>query len=297
MTTCTPINLGQGTATLSGNGLTALDLACDEGFVLVSLQVGFPAERPVVRSRALADGVFDESTYLGQRAVSVTLRLDHRVQSIQALLDRLMPFMSPRRRPTITWSLPQTPTDFRSLVLRGVDAPLVVSGPKYTTIICSWVSESAFTLDPTVQCETIDPNDLPVEGGREYNLTFDRYYTPLVPVGGILVYNLGTAPANWTMELTASAIDPTITVGSTDMEFDRNGGITLVTGQTLNISTSDRTILLNDTPTLSRYDRVNFQDWTWDDLLLQPGANLVRLQGTGFNTTTRLTICWQDTYL
>ena len=297
MTTCTPVNLGQGTATLSDGDLLPLDLTCDEGFVLVSLQVGFPAERPVVRSRALADGVFDETTYLGQRAVSVTLRLDHRVMSTQALLDRLMPFMSPRRRPLLTWSLPQTPSDFRSLRLRGVDAPLVIDGPKYTTIICSWVSESSFMVDPTVQCETIDPNDLPVEGGRTYNLTFNRYYTPAVPVGGILVYNLGTAPANWTMELTAPAIDPLITVGSTVMDFSQNGGITLVTGQTLNIDSQARTILLNDDPNLSRYDRVNFQDWTWDDLLLQPGANLVRLQGAGFGPTTRLTICWQDTYL
>jgi hypothetical protein len=297
MTTCTPVNLGQGTATLSSNGLSSLDLTCDEGYVLVSLEIGFPAERPVVRSRALADGVFDESTYLGQRAVTATLRLDHRVMTTQALLDRLMPFMSPRRRPLLTWSLPQTPTDFRSLTLRGVDAPLVISGPKYTTIICSWVSEGAFTLDPTVQCETINPSDPPVEGGREYDLEFDRVYTPLVPVGGILVNNAGSAPAHWTMTILASVVDPLVTVGSTQMDYSQNGGITLVTGQTLNISTLDRTIYLNNDPSLSRYDRVNFEDWTWDDLLLQPGLNLIRLQGSGFTSTTRLTICWQDTYL
>ena len=295
--TCTPTYLGQGTATLSADDLTTLDLSCDDGFVLVGFEVGFPAERPVVRPRALADGVFDQSLYLGQRAVTVTLRLNHTISSTQTLLDRLMPFMSPRRRPVFTWSLPQSPTDFRSLVLRGVDAPLVIRSPKYTTIVCSWVSESAFVLDPVVQCETIDPNDLPPEVGREYDLEFDRYYLPTPPVGGLYVVNNGTAPANWTMTVLASVIDPTITVGSTDMEFNLNGGVTLVTGQTLNISTLDKTILLNNDPTLSRYDRVNFQDWNWDDLLLQPGANLVRLQGTGYTTSTRLTICWQDTYL
>jgi hypothetical protein len=295
--TCVPTYLGQGTAALSADDLTTLDLTCDDGFVLVDLQVGFPAERPVVRPRALADGVFDQTTYLGQRAVTVTLRLDHRVSPTQTLLDRLMPFMSPRRRPILTWSLPQTPTDFRSLVLRGVDAPLVIRQPKFTTIVCSWVSESAFVLDPVVQCETINPNDLPEEVGREYDLTFDRYYLPTPPVGGLYVINNGTAPAHWTMEIDAGVVDPIVTVGSTQMTFDQNGGITLVTGQTLNISTLDRTILLNNDPAFSRYDRVNFQDWTWDDLLLQPGPNLVRLQGTGFTTDTRLTICWQDTYL
>lgn len=297
MTTCTPVLLGQGTATLSASGLTDLDLACDEGFVLVSLQVGFPAERPVVRSRALADGVFDESTYLGQRAVSVTLRLDHRVQSTQALIDRLMPFMSPRRRPTITWSLPQTPTNYRSLTLRGVDAPLVIAQPKYTTILCSWVSEDAFSVSPTEQCETINPLDPPAEAGRTYPLTFDRYYPPQPPAGAFYVVNAGTAPAQWTAQIDASIVDPIITINGVNMEFDRNGGVTLITGQTLNIDSQARTILLNNDPTISRYDRVNFQDWTWDDLLLQPGSNLVRIQGSGFDANTLFTFCWRDTYL
>jgi len=296
MTTCTPVNLGQGTATLSANGVPALDLACDTGFVLVDLQVGFPAERPVVRSRALADGVFDESTYLGQRAVSVTLRLDHRVMSTQALIDRLMPFMSPRRRPTLTWSLPQTPTELRSLTLRGVDAPLVISGPKYTTVICSWVSEGSFSVSPTEQCRSINPLEF-VEVGRTYPLTFDRYYDPQPPVGAFYVINAGSAPAQWTAQIDASIIDPILTINGVSMTFDRNGGVNLITGQTLNIDSEARTILLNNDPTISRYDRVNFQDWTWDDLLIQPGQNLVRIQGSGFDANTLLTFCWRDTYL
>lgn len=295
--TCTPVLLGSGTAVLSATGLTSLDLACDEGFVLISLQVGFPAERPVVRSRALADGVFDDSTYLGQRAVTVSLRLDHRVQSTQALIDRLMPFMSPRRRPSLTWSLPQTPTDYRSLSLRGVDAPLVIAGPKYTTITCSWVSEDAFSISPTQQCESINPLNPPAEVGRTYPLTFNRYYAPQPPSGAFYVVNNGTAPAQWTAQIDANIVDPIITINGVDMEFDRNGGVTLITGQTLNIDSAARTILLNDDPTISRYDRVNYQDWEWNDLLIQPGQNLVRIQGSGFNASTLLTFCWHDTYL
>jgi len=297
MTTCTPVLLGSGTAVLSASGLSDLDLTCGEGFVLVSLEVGFPAERPVVRSRALADGVIDQSEYLGQRAVSVTLRLDHRVASTQALIDWLMPFMSPRRRPTLTWSLPQTPLDLRSLTLRGVDAPIVISGPKYTTILCSWVSEDSFAVSPTEQCESLSPLDPPAEVGRTYPLTFDRYYDPQPPAGSFYVVNNGTAPAQWTAQLDASAVDPILTINGVDMEFDRNGGVSLITGQTLNIDTKQRTILLNDDPTLSRYDRVNFQDWNWDDLLIQPGSNLVRIQGSGFDASTLLTFCWRDTYL
>lgn len=296
--TCTNVSLlTSGTAVLAATGLTSLDITCGNGFVLSDLQIGFPAERAVVRSRALSDGILDETTFLGARSVTMSFRLDQRVQSTQQLIDRLMPFLSPRRRPTLTWSLNDSNTSFRQLTLRGVDAPIVINGPKYRTLVCSWLSDSAFMVSPTETCGSIHPGDPPPEVGRTYNLTFDRYYDPQPPSGGFYVVNNGTAPAQWTAELTASVVDPTITVNGVDMEFNQNGGISLITGQTLNIDTTARTILLNNDPTLSRYDRVNFEDWSWDDLLLQPGQNLVRIQGTGFDGTTFFEICYRDTYL
>ena len=292
----TCFTVGQGTAVLSAPDLADLDLSCAEGFVLVDLQVGFPAERPVVRPRALDDGVIDQTTLVGQRAVTVTLRLDSSVMTTQALLDRVMPFMSPRRRVTLTWSLPGSPTDYRSLVLRGVDAPLVIDQPRYPTIVCSWVSVGSFILDPVEECESVDPNDLPDEIGRTYDLTFDRTYVPTIPVGALAAINTGTAPTHCVITLDATMIDPTVSVNGVDVTFDQNGGLTLATAQTLVIDTQARTILLNGDPDESRYDRVNFEDWSWDDLLLQPGVNVVRLEGTGFTASTLMTVCWRSAW-
>lgn len=293
---CSP-QLGQGTAVLRADDLADLDLTCGNGWVLTDLQIGFPSERPVVRSRALADGAIDQTTYLGQRAVSLTLTLDNRVATTQSLIDLLMPFVSPRRRPTLTWSLPGSASDFRQLTLRGVDAPLVITRPRYTTIVCSWVSEQACMVDPVEQCLSVDPNNPAEELGREYDLDFDREYIGIVPVGGILVPNAGTCLASWTITLDASMTDPTVTINGVDMTFDQNGGLTLVTGQTLVIDQLNRTILLNNDPNESRYDRVNFEDWDWDDLALQPGANIVRLQGSGFTSSSLMTICWRSAWL
>lgn len=293
---CSP-QLGQGTAVLRASGLADLDLSCGNGWVLTDLQVGFPSERPVVRSRALADGVIDQTTYLGQRAVTATLTLDNRVASTQSLIDLLLPFVSPRRRPTLTWSLPDSSTDYRQLTLRGVDAPLVISQPRYTTIVVSWVSQQACMVDPVEQCLSVDPNNPAEEIGREYDLDFDREYVTIVPVGGILVPNDGTCLASWVITLDASMVDPTVTINGVDMTFDQNGGVSLVTGQTLVIDQLERTILLNNDPAQSRYDRVNFEDWNWDDLALQPGPNIVRLQGSGFTSTSLLTICWRSAWL
>jgi hypothetical protein len=291
-------SLQPGTCTLLADGLPDLNLVCDDGMVLVSLEVGFPSERPVVRSRALADGAFDDSTYLGQRAITATVRLDHNHGSTtQDLIDRLMPFMSPRRRPTLRWSLSGSPTDFREVRVRGVDAPLVIDAPKYPTLVLQWVTEGAFLTDPVEQCQTVSPTDLPEELGREYDLEFDREYEPITPVGGMFVTNTGNAPAHWVITLFASMVDPVVTIGTRQMNFSQGAGVTLVTGQTLVIDSLARTILLNGDPNESRYDRVNFEDWNWDDLLLQPGSNLVRLQGSGFTQFAALTICWRDTYL
>lgn len=293
---CSP-QLGQGTAVLRADDLADLDLSCGNGWVLTDLQIGFPSERPVVRSRALADGVIDQTTYLGQRAVTATLTLDNRVATTQSLVDLLMPFMSPRRRPTLTWSLPGSASDFRQLTLRGVDAPLIIERPKYTTVVVSWVSEQACMVDPVEQCLSVDPNDPAEEVGRDYDLTFDRVYIEGVPVGGILVPNSGTCLASWTITLDASMVDPVVTVNGVDMAFTENGGLTLVTGQTLVIDQRERTVLLNNDPNESRYDRLNFENWNWDDLALQPGNNIVRLQGTGFTSTSLMTICWRSAWL
>lgn len=296
MTTCG--QLDPGSLVLLADDLPDLDILCGDGYVLVSLAVGFPLERPVVRSRALADGVFDESTYLGQRAITATIRLDHRHGfTTQQLIDRIMPFLSPRRRPTLRWSLSGSPTDFREVRVRGVDAPLIIDAPKYPTLVLQWVTEGAFITDPVEQCQTVTPTELPEEEGREYDLEFDREYLPIAPVGGMFVTNSGNAPAHWTITLFASMVDPVVTINDQQMIFAQSGGLSLVTGQTLVIDSLARTILLNNDPNESRYDRVNFEDWNWDDLLLQPGTNLVRLQGSGFTAFSALTICWRDTYL
>jgi hypothetical protein len=290
-------DVGTGTAVLSAPDLLDLDIDCVDGFVLVDLQVGFPAERPVVRARALADGFIDQSTFLGQRAITVTVRLDQRVSNSQALIDRLMPFLSPRRRVFLTWSLPGSPSELRQIEMRGVDAPLIIAQPKFYTVVCQFVSTGPFLTSADETCETVDPLGLPEEIGREYDLEFDREYIPNPPVGGFFALNNGTAPAHWRATIRAQATDPVLTVRDSQLDFSQGGGITLFTGQTLVIDTLDRTILLNDDPTESRYDRVNFEDWSWDDLLMRPGLNLFRLQGTNFNFTSQLEVCWRDTYI
>jgi hypothetical protein len=281
--------------------LGRLDLECEDGFVVNSFEIGFPVARDVVRGRALSDGVFDDTRYLGARVITVTLRMISGgcapVGSSQTLIDRVMPYMSPRRRPRLVWSLQRDPNEMRSAVVRGFNAPVLINQRQFPTVVFQWVTIDSFAESPDETCLLVRPDDPPEEEGRIYDLEFDRDYIPIPPIGGFFAFNAGNAPAHWRATIEGLATDPLLTVRDKQLDFSQNGGITLVTGQTLVIDTKERTILLNNDPTESRYDRVNFEDWVWDDLLMQPGFNLFRLQGSGFNFRTSLEVCWRDTYL
>jgi len=281
--------------------LGRLDLECQDGFTVSQFEIGFPQVREVTRGRAISDGVFDDTRYLGARVITVSLRMISGgcspAGSSQTLIDQVMPYMSPRRRPRLVWSLQRDPNEMRSATVRGLNAPIIITQRAYPTVVFQWVTTDAYAESPLLNCLSVSPTDPPLEEGREYDLEFDRQYVPIPPIGAFFAFNAGNAPAHWRATITALATDPVLTVGGEQMIFDRNGGISLVTGQTLVIDTLERTILVNDDPAESRYDRVNFEDWTWDDLLMQPGFNLFRLQGTGFNFRTELQVCWRDTYL
>lgn len=284
-------------------GLGRLDLECDEGFVVASIEVGFPESRQVVRSRSLADGLFDDSRYLGSRVITVTVRMrsggcDPKGTS-QELIDQVMAYMSPRRRPRLVWSLQRDINEMRSTVVRGFDAPVLIDAYAYPTVVFQFVSSGSFLEAPEETCFIANPDIPATETGRDYDLTFDRTYSPGGPTDSIFVVNPGTVPADWTGTILASANQPNIVVNGYPISFNANGGVNLIAGQTLNIDTKERTILLNNDVQESRYDRVNFEEWTWDEVLLQPGLNVIRFNGTGawFDINTRLQICTRGAFL
>jgi hypothetical protein len=284
-----PVNLEPGGVWLSDDRLGVLDFAADAGLIVTSLQIGWPAVRANVRNRAMSDGTFDDTLFLGGRAVTLGIRLDHTKQTTQALLDSLAPFMSPRYRPTLSWSLAGSPDDVRALTVRGQDFPVPITGPEFQSVVASFVSPDAFTRSAGQHCQTIFPSTGTVVG-RTYNLTFNRTYAASAPSGSFTVVNNGNAPTDWVATVFGGIVNPVVRIGDVDIEMT----LTLTTGQFLVIDSAARTILLNGDPADSRYDLSNFTEWSWDELLLEPGSNLIRLSGSGLETSTALTICLYD---
>lgn len=270
-----------------------------EGYDVASFQIGFPEVRTVVQPRALQDGADDYTMYLGQRAVTISMYLDQRRQSTQGLLDLLLPYLSPRYRPRMIYTVqdiaagcPVLPLPApRALGLRGADAPVVINGPRFQTITCQWVADT-YATGVDERCFTFLPSS-DEEDGRTYDLTFDRSYPATYPSGFQIINNAGNAPADWRMTIFGPFDDVRIDINTATILTS----VTVAAGDTLVIDTAARTIRINDDPSASRYGSTNFGDWTWDDLMLQPGNNAVRFQAINIDDETRATICWRDTYV
>lgn len=291
-------------AELFDDELGVLELGCDP-YVVWSLQIGSPEVREVTRYRSLSDGSLDDTRYLGARAITLAIRFHDRLlacseagPSMQTLVDRLAPYMSPRRRPTLTWQLPGS-DDLRAAIVRGVNWGWTVEGPKAQGIAPQWVVPSGEILaggPDALHCQTIRPS-LDVEAGRVYDLVFDRSYPASAPIGGRTVANPGTASANWELTMFGPATNPSFTINGIKMTTTAQGGVILAAGQTLVWNTRNRTVQFNGLPANSRYQTTNFNQWGWDDLLLQPGDNVVRFEATGISEQTGADLCFTPVFL
>lgn len=275
-----------------------------DGYVVTGWEIGFPAERAVVRNAALADGVFDSTRFWGARAVSMAVTIDVNKQDPQLAIDALTAYMTPHRRPRLAWTIPGSVHE-RSLVVRGVDAPLSIQGKQAHTMAASFIGihgtlESNNGNGPDgVNSISIVPS---VEGdstGREYDLTFDRIYPYSPGRGEHIIDNKGNEIADWRCTISAfggePVVNPILSINGIDMSFTENGGLTLQPNESVTIDTRDRTALWNNDPNESRYDRLNYLEWAWEDVRLKPGKNSVRYEEQADNGMAVFE--WRDTWL
>lgn len=273
-------------------------------YILPQLQIGSPAVRENIKNRALADGVTDNTRYLGGRAITATIRMKSAShcggETMQALIDRITPYMHPRLRPTLTWQLPGStdPTEIRAATVRGASWPYVIDGPKHPVIALSWAVPSGEIVEggPDARhCISIQPAG-DEQPGRTYDREGDREYPPSGPSGSRIITNAGTALTHWDLSIYGPITDPMFTVNGVDIRFDRNGGLALAAGEYIAIDTRALTALLNGDSSESRYGNMNYDEWNWDDLRLIPGPNTIRLNGADITAQTTGVLCWTGVF-
>lgn len=264
-----------------------------QGYVVTDWQIGFPAERAVSRNRALGDGIIDSTRFFGGRAVSMNITLDVNKQDPQISIDNLTAYMTPHRRPRLTWQIPGSAIE-RSLLVRGVDVQVSVAGKQAHVITASFIGIHGVMESANESTVEINPGS-DTEDGRTYDLTFDRVYPPTAGLGQRLVVNEGNEIADWEATIFGPAVDPILTVNGTDISFNRDGGLTLAAGESVTINTRNRTIFLNNDPTQSRSDKVNFTEWSWEQIRLQPGDNIIRYEEATLSGSCSFT--WRSAWL
>lgn len=268
-------------------------------YVVVAFSIGARAPREVIRNRALADGVRDDTRYAGGRAATVALRLNDKAcgtpVTMQSLYDRLLPYTLARRRPTLRWSLPGSDGEQRQMVVRGADAPVMIDSPKHPVISCSFVSDGEITSAGPEECTVINPA-LDVEQGRVYDRSGDRAYPASIAVGARNIFQGGNERAHWHGAIYGASTNPYISINGVRIDFLSNGGLLLPSGSSVVIDTRERTMFLNGDPASSRFDRTNFTDWQWEDLMLQPGNNVVRFGAATIGVGAQMNLCWKRTW-
>ena len=276
-------------------------LAIDSSpFVKVGYEIGSRAPREVVRLRALADGAIDDTRYVGGRAVTLTVRLNEATgcdddgPDMQDLYDMILPYIHPRYRPTLRWTLPRSGSE-REMTVRGVSAPVLIEGPKHPVLVVSFVAADGTITSPDEECLTVSPSS-DDEPGRSYDLSFDRTYPASLGPGARILTQTGNDYAHWRGTIFGAADTPSFRVNDTEVTFDNNGGLALAAGQWLEIDTKAHTMLLNGVAADSRYDRTNFTEWQWEDLMLKPGENLVRFVADVLGPSGAMQFCWFPTW-
>lgn len=264
-------------------------------YTVASFQIGSRSVRSVMRSRALADGSYDDTEFSGSRAVTIAVRLNESQcppgTSVQALYDTLLPYMSPRRRPKLRWELPGAPGVVRELTVRGESAPVVVDRARHLGVVCSFVAPEGEITSIDTQTVTISPSTDTV-AGRSYDLTHDRTYPASLGPGDRLVVNGGNERAHWTASVYGECENPRLTINGVTIEWEQ----VLNVGDWLQLDSRERTMYFNADTAESRYHVSNYTEWTWADVLLQPGQNIVRFSADTLGPGGSVVLNFRDTW-
>jgi hypothetical protein len=247
-------------------GADVLDLTEANGWFVRQLDVGYPAVRQIVDPRAGADGTVDSTQFFGNRTVSLLLRS---TGNRRVAWEQLSKFMRPGTRPFLFYNLDGAD---RRIRLRPVARSAAFVAPTTSQeFLVQWVAPDG-VIEAATETVALADATSGVEDGRQYDLTFDRTYDPTTPAGAVLVTNDGTSNVALDIQLFGPCTDPLIenlTTGEL-LAFDT----TLTAGQWLQISSRNRTVLLNNLPAQNRYDTLDFTVSSW--FTLPPGQSLIR---------------------
>lgn len=294
---------GATTLMLQLGGLT-LDLNDPDatGFVIKTIDLGYATPRAVVTDLPGQDGTDDQTAFFSARTVQLTGALIPTLggASRSSVMDTLAPFISPGARPTLIYALDDD-VDERCLNMR-------VS--QWTNPIDHPTNASAFSVqwvcpNPIAYEQDINEVDIPFATGSTAGRVYPRTYPLTYPTGSFVggdatVTNDGNY-ASWPiLRIFGPCTNPAV-FWLDPSSGDELGiqvaftGLTVATGNYVEVDTLAKTALLNGDPGSNEYSFVDFANTTWGPL--QPGDNLLRFAPATASAPSICEVLWRNSFL
>jgi len=178
---------------LGGNSVLLEDESA--GYFCQSLDLGAPVVRDVVDNMPDADGTYDRTQFMGNRAVGVDITaLAGAGAQVDAIAAMFAPYMVPSARPVLHYVLDRPGVAERTLTLRPAVYDYAIQGDQQRDIHLGFVAPDPIVRDPAQQSVQARAGSAGVPG-RTYPLTYNRVY----PIGGGspstgIIHSYGTYP-------------------------------------------------------------------------------------------------------
>ena len=254
---------------------------------------GFPKIREVQEPYVQASGSRDTTLYHGPSLATLRMIvLGSGVESRREFLDRFMEHCTPSARSYVHWQLNDETVE-RCVQFRVQKVSSPIAKHNRIHVGCSFVVPLGIMQSSVVQTSVLDPAGAGAELGRSYDLSFARTYPASDPLGGQIVTNDGNVTAWPRIRVMGPVTNPRIHNNTTGKEYDFIG-LTLTTGQFIDIDTFDRDI--KDQADVSQMDKLDLAVSTWWGL--EPGDNELFFEPDSFTFgTSKLNVVYRHAWL
>ncbi len=247
-----------------------------------------PSIRTNVEDNPEDDGATAGDSWLGQRAWTLSGKIVGQSASGRNLMVvSLQRALRGMRADCLAKSSPQG--------LPAMQSYCRVSGFRLSGAFVKDFQIQMISADPRAYSQTLntqtDSNRTPSPGAA-FNLVFPIAFGGTTgAVGQVSCTNAGNYPTPPVLVAKGPISDPYFENVATGERIVTDG-LTLDPGDTLTIDVAAKTAV--DQDGVNRYSKVLFPDSSWWQL--QPGAQTIRLWGSGNSSTTELDVSWRDAW-
>lgn len=261
-----------------------------DGWSTEVLDIGYPSVREVMTSKPRRDGVDDDTSFVGARAVSATITMWPTADSTAIeKRSRLAAYCQPSIRPLMTFSADNEPARLLG-PLRGAGMTGAISTPRLVQVQAQWVASGPI-LSSDTRLVVLTPSS--GAEGWSPDLEPDLEFPPHIG-GPSMLMNLGTTPADWQVAIFGPCLSPQI-VNRTTGEVLSFPGLEIADGSFLWVDTADTSVTVDREPTASRYSFLDFEASTW--WRLPPGASMVEFTAASSSPPASAWVVWRDAWI